>query len=86
MHRVIVATHKAALTGDNRHLIECLSQVSPSAYLKLMARWHFNEVYDAAFVTALCYFLQKLIYFIWHFGQSLYIKRIIKFSLILEFL
>lgn len=60
MHHIIAATHKAASTGENRHLIECLSQISTSAYLKLMARWHFNEVYDAAFATALCYFSAKV--------------------------
>ncbi len=28
MHRIIVATHKAASTGENRYLIECLSEAS----------------------------------------------------------
>lgn len=60
MHRIIEAARKAASTGNNRHLIECLSQISPSTYLKLMARWHFNEVYDAAFAAALCYFSAKI--------------------------
>lgn len=60
MYCIIEATHKAASTGDNRYLIECLSQVSPNAYLKLMARWHFNEIYDAAFATALCYLSAKV--------------------------
>lgn len=60
IQRIIAATQKAASTSDNRHLIECLSQVSPSAYLKLMARWHFDEIYDAAFATALCYFSAKV--------------------------
>lgn len=60
MRRIIAATQKAASSGNNTYLIDCLSQVSPGAYLKLMARWHFNEIYDAAFATALCYFPTKL--------------------------
>ena len=59
MRCIIAATQKAASSGNNLHLIDCLSQVSPSAYLRIMARWHFYEIYDAAFATALCYFSAK---------------------------
>lgn len=59
MQHIIAAAQKAASSRNNRYLIDCLSQVSPGAYLRLMARWHFNEIYDAAFATALCYFSAK---------------------------
>lgn len=59
MRRIIAATQKAAASGNNTCLIDCLAQVSPGAYLRQVARCHFNKLYDIAFATALCYLSAK---------------------------
>ncbi len=60
MRRIIAAVEKSASSGSNKYLIDCLSQVSPSTYLRLMARLHFNKIYDEAFAMALCLFSAKV--------------------------
>ena len=44
---------------NNRELIKCLSGISPNTYLKLMAKWHSDGIYDAAFATSLCFLNAK---------------------------
>lgn len=59
MQDIVASAQRAASSGNNRHLIDCFSRVSHSAYLKIMAQWHFYEIYDAAFAAALCYLSAK---------------------------
>ena len=59
MQYIISAVKKSVSSGSNKYLIDCLSQVSPSTYLRLMARWHFYQISDAAFAMALCFFSAK---------------------------
>lgn len=59
MKDIAESAKRAASSNDNKQLIDCFARVSHSTYLKMMARWHFYELYDAEFAAALCYLSAK---------------------------
>ena len=59
MQNIVASAKRAASSGNNKELIDCFSSVSHSTYLKMMAQWHFYELYDAGFAAALCYLSAK---------------------------
>ena len=60
IRKIVNALNESTKQKKNNILIDCLSNVSPCSYLKLMARLNYDQNDNIAFAMALCFLSAKI--------------------------